>query len=116
MDRQHRTLVDMINKVHDLLAEGKTEEAMAFFKREVTLYVERHFSDEERFMREIGYPDLENHKKAHDQFRKLMLSLLAKMEGNVKEFRTGLALVLGWLYSHIMKVDKKYGEFYRGRS
>ncbi|MDQ7039228.1 MAG: bacteriohemerythrin, partial [Aquificota bacterium] len=58
--------------------------------------------------------DYESHKKAHDQFRRLMLNMIAKMEeGDDREFGSALARVWGWLYSHILKVDKKYGEFFR---
>ncbi len=66
-------------------------------------------------MKSINYPAFETHKRSHDQFRKVMFTALAKIEsGEEKDFRSALSLAWGWLYSHIVKVDKKYGEFYRG--
>ncbi len=31
-------------------------------------YSKEHFADEEQFMKENNYPDLEDHKKKHDMF------------------------------------------------
>lgn len=114
MDAQHKTLVDLINSLYDLLEAGKKKEAMDLFRERVKVYLEKHLSDEEKFMESIGYPDLEIHKRAHEKFRKLMLEVCEKLkEEDEREFRSALALLWGWLYSHIQKVDKKYGQFYK---
>ncbi len=106
MDAQHKTLVDLINNLYDLLEEGKKKEAMALFREKVKDYLEKHLSDEEKFMESIGYPDIEAHKRAHEKFRKLMLEVCEKLDkGDEKEFRSALALLWGWLYSHIQKVS-----------
>ena len=113
MDLQHRRLINMINRVYDMLNEGQKEEAREFFIKEITSYVEEHFRDEEEFMRSINYPDLEKHKLAHDNFKKVMGSSISKIkEGDWREFRSAIALCWSWLYSHILKFDKRYGEFY----
>ncbi len=112
MDEQHKVLVDMINYIYKLLEEGKRTEAMEFFSDTLVEYVNMHFSEEEKMLERVGYPDLENHKKIHEQFKKLMMDSVPKIkEGNEHEFKTALALVWGWLYSHILKVDKRYGEY-----
>ena len=114
MDEQHRKLVEMLNHVYELLEKGKREEAKRYFIHEILNYFETHFNAEEEFMKSINYPDLENHLKAHENFRKVMNSLISKIEeGKEHEFREAVALAWGWLYSHIQKVDKKYGEYYR---
>ncbi|MDQ7083335.1 MAG: hypothetical protein Q9N34_10655 [Aquificota bacterium] len=41
MDRQHRTLVDMINRVYELMEKGDLQQAKTYFKKEITLYLER---------------------------------------------------------------------------
>jgi len=113
MDSQHRKLIDMINTVHDLLNEGKRDEAREFFVREITRYLEEHLKAEEEFMKRINYPDFERHKLAHDNFRKVISECIPKIEeGDIKEFRSSVALCWSWLYSHILKFDKRYGEFY----
>ncbi len=114
MDHQHRVLIDMVNRIHILLEEGKNQEAKEFFIKEITDYIEKHFQAEERFMREIKFPFYDVHKMAHDNFRRIIKNSIEKIErGDEKEFRTAVSMAWAWLYSHILKVDRKYGEHYR---
>ncbi len=114
MDSQHKVLINMINHVHNLLEAGKREEAKEYFRKEIVAYVEEHFSCEEKFLESINYPELETHKKAHENFRKIMMQALRKVEeGDEHEFQTCIALAWSWLYSHILKVDSKYGKYYK---
>jgi len=113
-DEHHRRLVELINQVYELLREGKKEEAMRVFTEELIAYTEYHLTEEEKFMQEIGYPEYEQHKKVHDIFRKEILRLKPAVEsGDVEAFKQQLALAWGWLFNHIAKTDKKYGEYYK---
>ncbi|MBX0311030.1 MAG: hemerythrin family protein [Sulfurihydrogenibium sp.] len=110
MDNQHVKLVELLNKTYDLLKEGKRNEAVRLFKNEIIAYTEHHLSEEEKFMEEIGYPELEQHKKVHELFRKEIHNLAPHVEnGDPKAFKQALSLAWGWLYNHIAKTDKKYG-------
>ncbi len=112
MDKDHQRLVELLNKIYELLKEGKSSEAKEFFSKELVAWVEYHLAREEKFMQAIGYPEFERHKKAHENFRKVILDLLPHVEkGNHHAFRESLALAWGWLAGHIGKVDKKYGEY-----
>ena len=113
MDSQHMKLIDMINRVHDLLKENKVKEAEEFFINEITRYLEEHLKAEEEFMKSINYPEFERHKRAHDNFRKVIEDCIQRIRGgDHREFRSAVALCWSWLYSHILKFDKRYGEFY----
>ena len=110
MDKQHMRLVALLNNVYELLRERNREEALELFKRELLSYVEYHLSEEEKFMEKIGYPELDNHRKAHEIFRREIYNLASYIEnGDPKAFREALSYALGWIYKHIAKTDKKYG-------
>jgi hemerythrin len=110
MDEQHKKLVELLNKVVSVLREGRREEARNILIRELLDYVESHLTSEEEFLKSIGYPDYENHKKAHDVFRKEVQRLVPHVKnGDEKAFRDVLFLTWGWVYNHIAKTDKKYG-------
>lgn len=112
MDKQHERLVSMMNYVYELLRENMVLEAEEYFLSEILSYLEKHFRDEEMFMEKIGFPDLENHKKVHNIFREEVLKLLPAIQsGDIKQFRTALALSWGWIYNHIAKTDRKYANF-----
>ena len=113
MDSQHKKLIEMVNRVHYLLEEGNKEEAREYFLKEITDYIEKHFRDEEEFMKSINFPFYDVHKMAHDNFRNVIKNSISKIEkGDEKEFKSAVALAWAWLYSHILKVDRKYGEYY----
>lgn len=117
MDAEHKTLVDMLNHLQSLLKEGKRTEAMHYFNEVLLSYVETHLSHEEAFMEQIGYPELESHKKIHEVYKKEVYRLAPHVEsGDEKAFREALALAWGWLYNHISKTDRKYADWYRSQA
>jgi hemerythrin len=110
MDKQHMKFVELLNSTYELLREGKKEEALELFERDLLAYMEHHLSEEEKFMEKIGYPELEQHRKVHELFRREVYNLAPLIEkGGPKAFREALSFAWGWLYSHIAKTDKKYG-------
>ena len=113
MDNQHKKLIALMNSVYELLKEGKREDACTLFHEELLAYVEKHLSEEEEFMREIGYPDYEEHLRLHEVFRKEVKKLHPSVqEGDPQAFARELSFVWGWIYTHIAKADKKYGKFF----
>jgi len=112
MDNQHKKLIALMNQVYALLREGKKEDACNFFREGLLSYVEKHLSDEEEFMRKIGYPELPAHEKLHEVFRREVQKLHGSVcEGDVKRFAQELSFCWGWIYTHIAKADKKYGKW-----
>ncbi len=114
MDAEHAQLVDMLNHVYELLAEGRRDEARQYFLESLTNYVDEHFTDEESFMAEIGYPHLEEHKKVHEQFKQNFYGLKPAIESDDnKAFRQALSDAFSWLLVHIAKSDRRYAKFYK---
>lgn len=114
VDSEHIRLVHMLNEVHDLLSSGQKEQAQKFFGEALSSYVNDHFAHEEKFMEEIGFPHLEEHKKVHENFRKSFYGLKPLVEsGDEAAFRQALTDAFTWLLAHIGKTDKKYAKFYR---
>ncbi len=114
MDRQHKKLIALMNHVYELLRGGKREDACMLFHEGLLAYVEKHLSEEEEFMKKIGYPDYEKHLRLHETFRKEVQRLHSSVRaGDPQAFARELSFVWGWIYTHIAKADRKYGEFYR---
>ncbi len=109
IDRQHRSLIDTMNRIFDL-NEGKAERA----EIEQTIMLLRylmteHFRDEEAYMASIKFPRLDIHKTIHKQLR-------LRLEDYIEIYRQGDGVVSReffqflqvWLTSHIMGVDKEF--------
>ncbi|NPA41688.1 MAG: hemerythrin family protein [Aquificae bacterium] len=116
MDEERKTLVNMLNKIYEILKDGDREQARNYFVNEFITYLNSHLANEEKFLESIKYPDLERHKQAHDVLRREIDRLNRDFDlTNPKDFAYALSLCWGWIYSHIQKVDKKYGEFFNSK-
>ncbi len=114
MDEQHRKLIDILNQFYEAIEKGEKVQGIEALLRGAEEYTIYHFSSEEKFMEEIGYPELEAHRKAHQNLINEVRSAKEKHEqGDEKAIRELAAFLLSWLYTHIAKTDRKYGEFYR---
>jgi len=114
IDRQHKKLVDLLNKFYLENKAGMHEEAIKDFLTELKNYLTYHLDWEEKFLAEIGFEDFENHKKTHELFKKFYEEEVNKYlkEKDEKALRELVAFTLSWLYTHIMKSDKKYAKYY----
>jgi hemerythrin len=116
VDKEHETLVNMLNQVHNLISEGKREEARSYFNETLTLYVNEHFSNEEAFMESIGYEHLEEHKKIHQQFKDSFQDLKPKIDSaDDAAFRNALNDTFTWIINHIGRTDKKYANYLKNK-
>ena len=115
-DDQHRKLIELVNKLHDAMKQGKGAQVLNDVLSSLAAYTQTHFSDEERIMLQNRYPGFFEHKRSHDQ-------LVARVRNFQREVEAGSATVsLGlmnflkeWLLQHIQGVDMKYGPYLNGK-
>jgi hemerythrin len=112
LDEQHKTLVNMVNELHDAMKEGKGSQTLGDVLNSLVSYTDSHFADEVRLMEIHAYPDMAEHKEIHESLLKQVLELL-------KRFKSGRAILTldvmmflkDWLVTHIQGDDKKFGVF-----
>lgn len=108
-DTHHEHLVFLLNTAYDLLMTQAAVESYNDLFRELKDYAVYHFEEEERWMHEQQYHQLQTHLEQH----KLFLREIHRFE---QELGTGAAFVsVGlltfikeWLLHHIYKVDSQY--------
>lgn len=112
IDKQHRNLMELINRLHDALATDNSEELVAGVLRELVRYTQNHFSCEERAMRRLGYPHIDRQKLEHAaltiQVREKLLKLRS---GNDITTRELLAFLQQWWTNHLLKEDVHLGHW-----
>ncbi len=87
---------------------------MAFMKD----YVIVHFNEEEAYQAEINYPELEAHKKAHEDFKEGINKYVKIFEeegfneDRIQEFGGKL---MTWLIMHVGNMDQKIGEYVKSK-
>lgn len=116
IDTQHKELIDRINKLLILCENEKPMKREAVEMLDyLSDYTEFHFSQEEKLQEEIQYPGLAEHKKKHEELRRVVQELremLEEQEGPTNEFVEKVnENVTQWLYNHIKGFDRSVAEY-----
>ena len=114
LDKEHQRLLAQVNVLIDAIVSGRgpvvVEPAVEF----LSTYVDEHFSNEEKYMRENEYPDLETHIAIHHLFKEQYTELKKKIElrGPSEDLLLDIENKLArWWIEHIGVQDKKYAVF-----
>ena len=115
IDSQHKELIDKINKLLDSCENGNDKLAAVKTLDYLSDYTEFHFGAEEKLQEEIEYPGFEEHKKEHENLRKVVAELhemLVEEEGPSPAFVEQVNKnVIEWLYRHIKGFDRSVAEY-----
>lgn len=116
IDQQHKKLTDLINELYQAFTAGRDKDILAQLIREVSAYCLYHFSDEEKLMAEIGYPDAEHHTAQHRTFvLKTVDFLVDAADGKEDISLEMLDFLTDWWIGHIQGTDMRLGEHLKAR-
>jgi hemerythrin len=114
IDEQHKI---WFKKADKLFEAGKNHQAKEYVGELLNFldgYTKKHFHDEEQYMLKIKYPEYAAQKQAHTNFIKELAKLendYSESGGNILVIINANQLVVGWLTEHILKMDKKIGQY-----
>jgi hemerythrin len=110
IDNQHKDLVGMINELIRGSGKGMAMADVAFVKtlKRAVEYARIHFTTEEKYMRQVNYPDFANHKQEHEAFVVEVAKQLKAFEEDRNDPAVLIDFLKGWLLNHIAVSDKKY--------
>ncbi len=109
IDAQHRTLVDLLNRMAQHHIDGATEAQTRGILAELADYAQYHFTTEEAvWLDTLGDdPHLQSHLRSHRQF----FEHIAGLQASQKPFQAVLDDLFGylssWLAHHILDNDKR---------
>ncbi len=118
IDHQHKELFDRVGEFLKVIkSDGewetkleKVKETLEFMKE----YVITHFDSEEAYLKEIGFPEYEEHKAIHEDFKAKVTEYAQKFEEEnydeelVQEFG---GMLMAWLINHVASTDQKIAEY-----
>lgn len=115
IDAQHKKWVDIFNTAHDQIMSGDSKILSTMGIDAVNAmmeYAATHFEFEEKYMEEMGYPDIKNHREAH-HFFSLQLKRINDdfLNGNKLLNSEVIKIISNWLVDHILNMDQKYKEY-----
>jgi hemerythrin len=113
IDKQHQTLVSMINELSDAMKQGKGKDALAKILNGLISYTATHFKTEEKYFDLYKYPGTVIHKKEHAAFVQKVSDFKDGFEkGKLSVTIEVMNFLSDWLKNHIKGTDKKYSVFF----
>jgi len=108
VDEQHKVLFTMIN---DFFHQDNKEAAIMLFQS-LSSYIDLHFESEENLLRQINYPNTEEHINKHGELREKFHLLRGKLDDYDIDVHHKIAMFLyNWLAKHILKADMEYKSY-----
>lgn len=110
IDAQHKAWFTAINNLLDACAKGKGRDTLSSTAKFLYDYTVKHFADEEKLQLESKYPDYANHKRYHEEFKRVVRDI------NEELAREGPTIVMvgkvnnslgSWFLNHIKREDTK---------
>ena len=114
VDRDHMRLTELLNQAYQDMMSGEGGHAAMRIVNELGTFAAKHFADEERLMTRIRYPQIDQHKKIHQELLDRFADLKRRHEnGDPNAGREIFDYLAGWLKNHTAKHDKAFVEFGR---
>ncbi|WLT30204.1 bacteriohemerythrin [Geothrix sp. PMB-07] len=116
IDREHQSLVEVLNRLHAAMKQGKgreeIEKVLVFLKD----YTVGHFRAEEALMMTHAYPEAAAHIAIHADLIRQVKDLIADHQsGKALLTASVLEFLEDWLVKHIMGEDKAFGAFLKSK-
>ena len=124
IDRQHRQLAEMFNKIVELYLNngGQTdsEQRSNQLHEQLNIFYEKvreHFNDEEGLMLKANYPGHTEHARDHLMLRAELKQYIRHIEQELDHINIGtLDSLKVWFISHIISSDKEFADFLKVHS
>lgn len=114
VDRQHRRLVEIINRLHDSIEANTGERELDGIFADLEVYTETHFKDEEERMAENRCPQLTSHAAAHREFIARVQQMRRRFLAREVVGERVLAYLRSWLTLHILGTDRQCAQYLKG--
>ena len=113
IDREHRELIQAVNKLLAACSEGKGRASMDETIKFLNNYVNQHFSHEEQLQKRTSYPGYAAHRAFHEKYKQTLKEITAQISasgptiGELGNLNKHISVLL----SHVKTEDKKLGAF-----
>lgn len=117
LNEQHQLLLHHYNLLHESLLHDSPEETGRTKKRvlaAMVAYALEHFEAEERYLESLDYPELEQHRRAHRDFREKIAAINRDLQEDRIVLSTSVMKFLrNWISEHFAGEDQKYRRYAR---
>lgn len=115
IDKQHKKLFELAANVEMISDKPIHKGQIKFILADFFNYMKEHFSEEEKYMTKIGYPELANHQKIHKSIIQSMIDLIQNIK-STNDLKEKLNIIASkWLLEHILKEDMKIEKWHQAQ-
>ena len=112
MDTQHKKLFDLVNELHNAMADGHGKDMAGEVLNRLIDYTVTHFAAEEKLMEKHNYPALVSQRAEHKALTDKVIAFKKEFDAGTSNVTPQLMMFLQqWLRNHIQTVDQRYGDF-----
>ncbi len=111
IDKQHERLFDIYDQIvaMDASDEKYQDEEMRSILHELERYLKENFESEEEYLKQGGFPNVEEHIIEHQLFmRKVDEFILSYKANNPYLLQNMLDFLRKWAVTHVMQTDSVY--------
>lgn len=113
IDEQHKKLINLVNDLDNALEHGYADKGIRHSIIGLVEYAKKHFRDEEKFMEEIKYPELNRQRKAHKELVENITQVLMRLKNDEEVSPYELMNIMSqWVINHILAEDTQIGIYY----
>jgi len=114
VDMLQKKMFELFNELIDIKQDELEVKECTNKISEINDYAKLFFSTEEKVLRINGYPDFQNHTKAHRQFIRSSISLRREIADDIDNLTYEvIAQLRDWLLNHILTMDMQFVPFVR---
>jgi len=118
IDEQHKAWIERLQNAQAAIEEIRGMPHISNALDFLVDYTRFHFSTEEKYMTETGYPGLESHRAEHEELKGTLEDLIEDFRdyGVNEKLSQAVGTFLGnWLRDHIRVVDQAFAAFLKGK-
>ncbi|MGA2081516.1 MAG: bacteriohemerythrin [Holophaga sp.] len=116
IDEQHQSLVEIVNRLHEAMKQGKGRgelEGILVFLKDYTV---THFAMEEELMDLHAYAGAPKHKQIHADLVRQVADLVGKFQARKASLTLEVMNFLeDWLVQHIQGEDYRFAQDLKGK-
>ncbi|HEY1985273.1 MAG TPA: hemerythrin family protein [Terracidiphilus sp.] len=110
MDDQHGILMDTLNDLRLALIQGSGPDKVSEGLNRLIEFTRMHFSSEESLLEQSGYPEMAEHRRAHQHLLHQIEETAHLTQVNDELHTRSLLLFLrDWYTGHVETLDNQYG-------
>lgn len=111
INSEHQYLLELVNVIIENRELLSKSEVIEIFQQLVN-YSHFHFKNEEELMKKINYPEIEEHKRQHQEFIQDLNRIHKEILDNNNNVTDDIISFLAeWLIDHMMITDKQIDSY-----